>query len=192
MACHILDVSFWAVDLRGPSTVEAETDGLNPYTFPKWSIIRYEFPERDGRPPVKLTWYDGGKRPPQELIDGMEMREGGALLIGEKGKIYIPDDYGGKRVMLPAKDFEGYKPPEPTLPRVQGHKEDFLAACKDPSRPAGSNFDYASALTETVLIGNLAVLLGKKIEWDSENAKVKNAAEADAYIHPEYRKGWEL
>lgn len=192
MACHILDVAFWALDLRDPTTIEAECSGLNPYTAPEWSIIKTDFPERNGRPALTLTWYDGGKLPPEELFEGEKVREGGSLLIGEKGKIYIPNDYGADRVMLPRKEFEGYEPPEPTLPRVKGHKEDFLEACKDPNRPAGSNFEYAAALTETVLIGNLAVVLGKKVEWDAENARVKNAAEADCYIHPEYRKGWEL
>ena len=193
MACHILDVAFWGLDLRGPTRIESECSGLNPFTAPSWTIIKSEFPERDGRPPVTLTWYDGGKRPDESLIEGEEMREGGSLLIGEKGKIYIPSDYGERIVMLPKKDFDGYEPPEPTLPRVEGHKQDFLAACADPSgRPAGSNFDYAAALTETVLIGNLAVRLGKPIEWDSENLRVVNAAEADCFINPEYRKGWEL
>ena len=192
MACHILDVAFWGLDLRGPTRVESECSGLNPFTAPSWTIIKSEFPERDGRPPVTLTWYDGGKRPSEDLIEGEEMREGGSLLIGEKGKIYIPSDYGERMVLLPKQDFDGFEPPEPTLSRVEGHKQDFLAACADPSRPAGSNFDYASALTETVLIGNLAVRIGKPIEWDSENLRVTNAAEADQFIHPEYRKGWEL
>jgi predicted dehydrogenase len=192
MACHILDVAFWSLDLRDPTTIEAECSGLNPYTAPQWSVIKYQFPERDGRPPVTLTWYDGGKRPPQELVEGEELREGGSLFIGEKGKIYIPDDYGRNRIFLPKDTFSSYQPPEPTLPRVEGHKQDFLAACKDPGRPAGSHFDYAAALTETVLIGNLAVLLGKPVEWDAKEMRVKNAAEADCYIRPEYRKGWEL
>ncbi|HEV3163707.1 MAG TPA: Gfo/Idh/MocA family oxidoreductase [Isosphaeraceae bacterium] len=192
MACHILDASYWALDLRNPTTVVAEGDPRKPDNGPKWEIIRYEFPARGDMPPVKLTWYDGGKKPPEELIEGEEMKDGGALLIGDKGKIYVPHDYGGQHVLLPKKQFEGFQNPPESIPRSPGHHKDFIEACKDPSRPACSNFSYSGPLTETVLLGVVAFRVGHQIEWDGPGMKVTNSSEAEQYIRPEYRKGWSL
>jgi len=193
MACHILDASFWALDLKYPTAVEAiGGEPRKTESAPSWEIIRYEFPARRDMPELKLTWYDGGKRPPEELFDGEKVQIGGALLIGDKGKIYVPDDYGGKHVLLPKKEFADFKNPEETIPRSPGHHEDFLAACKDPDRPACSNFNYSGPLTEMVLLGVVAFRCGKRIEWDGANMKATNCSEAGEYIHPPYRKGWEL
>src|SRR5262249_21396529 len=127
MACHILDASFWALDLKYPTAVEAMGgEPRKPESAPSWEIIRYEFPARRDMPALTLTWYDGGKRPPEELFEGEKVEIGGALLIGEKGKIYVPDDYGGKHVLLPKKEFADFKNPEETIPRSPGHHKDFL------------------------------------------------------------------
>src|SRR5579864_4107566 len=178
MACHIMDVAYWALDLRNPSSVESIGEPHKPENGPISEVIHYEFPARGDKPPVKLTWYDGGKKPPEELIEGEEMKEGGSLLIGEKGKIYIPHDYGGKHVLLPKKQFEGFKDPEQTIPRSPGHHKDFIEACKNPSRPACSNFSYSGPLTEMVLLGVVAFRVGHKIEWDAHNMRVTNCSEA--------------
>jgi predicted dehydrogenase len=195
MACHILDASFWALDLKYPTAVEA-TGGEphKPESAPSWETIKYEFPARRDMPPLTLTWYDGGKRPPEELFDGEKVQIGGALLIGEKGKIYVPHDYGGRHVLLPRKEFADFKDPEPTLARIPGenHHKDFLEACKDSGRPACSNFGYSGPLTEMVLLGVVAFRCGKRIEWDGPSMKATNCSEAAEYIHPQYRKGWEL
>jgi hypothetical protein len=121
------------------------------------------------------------------------MKEGGSLLIGDKGKVYIPHDYGGEHILLPKKDFAEFKNPEETIPRSPGHHQDFIEACKAPtSRPACSNFDYSGPLTEMVLLGVVAFRTGKKLEWDGPNMKATNCPEADQYIKTEYRKGWSL
>jgi predicted dehydrogenase len=192
MACHILDCAFWALDLKYPTSVEATGEPHKPENGPKWEIITYEFPARGDMPPIKLTWYDGGKKPPIELIEGEEMKQGGALMIGDKGKLYVPDDYGGKHILLPRKDFEGFQNPEPTIPRVSGHHRDFIEACKNTSRPAGSNFSYSGPLTEMVLLGVVAFRTGQKIAWDGQNMRATNCSEAEQYIRPPYRKGWLL
>jgi len=193
MACHILDASFWALDLKYPTAVEAlGGEPRKPECAPSWETIRYEFPARRDMPALKLTWYDGGKKPPEDLFDGETVQHGGALLIGDKGKIYVPDDYGGKHVLLPRKEFADFKNPEPTLPRSPGHHEDFLAACKDPGRPACSDFSYSGPLTEMVLLGVVAFRCGRRIEWDGPSMKATNCSEADEYIRPQYRKGWTL
>jgi len=195
MACHVLDVAFWALDLRDPLAVEAEGPPPHPETAPQWTIIRYEFAERTTPygvlPPCRLTWYDGGKRPPTELFDGERVADNGTLFIGEKGKIYVPDAYGARYVLLPRSQFEGFQPPPPSIPNSPGHHAEWLLACKTGS-PTGSNFAYASALTETVLLGIVAYRVGKKIEWDPRRMCCTNAPEASRYLRREYRKGWEL
>jgi len=194
MACHILDGAFWACDLKNPTRMVAENEGMTEISAPNWSVIHYEFPARDGKPPVKFTWYDGGKLPPEELVHGKELRNGGSILVGEKGTIYIPDDYGSRFVLLPEEKFEGFEAPEPTIPRSPGHHADWIEACKGRERPACSNFDYACDLTETVLLGNLAVRAGNgvEVEWDAENMAVKGADQVDPFIEREYRDGWSL
>jgi predicted dehydrogenase len=197
MACHILDASFWALDLKYPTAVEALGGTPHkPENGPNWEIIRYEFPARRDMPELTLTWYDGGMRPPypEGLFEDEKVAVGGVMLVGDKGKIYVPHDYGGKHVLLPKKEFADFKDPEPTIPRIPGenHHKDFLEACKDPARPACSNFSYSGPLTEMVLLGVVAFRCGKRIEWDGPNMRATNCSEAAEYIHPQYRKGWEL
>jgi predicted dehydrogenase len=194
MACHILDASFWALDLKYPTSVEATGEPRKPENGPKWETITYQFPARGDMPPVKLTWYDGGKKPPKELVEGEEMKNGGSILIGEKGTLYVAAEYGEKHVLLPKKDFEEFQDPEPTLPRLHGaHHKDFIEACKNPSRrPAGSNFSYSGPLTEMVLLGVVAFRTGQKIEWDGKAMRATNCPEAEQYVRPPYRKGWSL
>ncbi len=216
MACHVADTAFWALDLKHPTSMEAQSEGGTKETGPKWEIITFEFPERNGMPPVKFTWYDGHKLPPTELAEkygittsvekrvkneqGKEEKkretvigfeDNGSLLIGEKGALYLPGSYGDSYRLLPKNDFEGYKLPPKTLTRSPGHMRDWIEACKNGTQ-ACSNFEYASALTGMVLLGNLAVRAGKKLEWDAKNMRATNCPEADEYIRPVYRKGWEL
>lgn len=216
MACHVADTAFWALDLKHPTSIEAKSEGGNSETAPNWSHIIYEFPERNGMPPVKFNWYDGHKFPPKELIekygimksverrekgdDGKERRrhervpgytDNGSLLIGEKGMIYLDDAYGATYKLLPAKDFEGFKPPPKTIKRSPGHMRDWIEAIKNGGQ-ACSNFEYASALTGMVLLGNLSIRAGKKLEWDAKNMRATNCSEVDEFIRPEYRKGYEL
>jgi predicted dehydrogenase len=187
MACHTMNLPFMALDLREPIAVEAESSGHNKETYPKWSIIRYTFPTRDNRPGLTMTWYDGGKKPPAELLSGQALPGTGSLMIGEKGKLVSSGDNGG-----------GYKlVGEVTEPRVEfptspGHFTEFARAIKG-GEPAMSNFPgYAGPLTETVLLGNLAVWAGKKVEWDAKNLKATNAPEVEPIIRPQYRKGFTL
>jgi len=190
MGCHIIDPVFWALKLTSPSTIEAEGPSVHAETAPKWCIIRYEFPARDKLPAVKLTWYDGGKLPPAELAEGVKLPANGALFVGDRGKLLVPHG-GGKWQLLPEAKFAEFKGPEPFLPKSAGHYADWIAACKG-GPPAGSNFSYAGPLTETVLLGNVALRVGKKLTWDSAGLQVSNCPEAAALIRRDYRKGWSL
>ena len=198
MGCHIIDSIYWGCELGQPVSVEAEFDSPhNEETAPTWSVVRYTFAGKDGRPGVKLTWYDGGKLPPAELHDGIVKKnqrgqvnmENGVLIVGDKARL-LSDRRQGYR-LLPEKDFVDFTPPPKTLPVSPGHYEEWLAACRG-GTPAMSHFDYAGRLTEMVLLGNVAIRAGKKIEWDAEKMVVTNAPEAQRFVKREYRKGWAL
>ncbi len=191
MACHTMNMAFWALNLRDPVMIEAETSGVNGETFPKWSIVRYQFPQRGDLPPCKMTWYDGGQKPPAELLQGEQMADSGLLIIGSEGTLYSPGDYGAPFVLLPREKFANYQPPAPSIPRSPGHHQEWINACKG-GPPAMSNFDYASALTETALLGNLAIITGERINWDAKRMKAVNCPKADKFIRPTFRSGWRI
>ena len=192
MACHTMNLPFMALDLRDPVSVMAETSGHNKESYPKWSIIQYEFAATDKRPAVKLTWYDGGKRPPLELLEGKEIKDSGSLMIGEKGKLYSPDDYGGAMKLIGCRGARKCHVPRiaRAFPGIRGGDQGGPAAV--------SNFaDYSGPLTEMVLLGNLAVWAadsgsGPKIEWDAKNLAAKNVPNLEKLIKPEYRQGYSI
>lgn len=194
MACHIVDSPFWALKLGHPISVEASSTKVNSETYPLASTVHYRFPARDGMPPVKMTWYDGGIMPPQpeELEPGRRMGSdnGGVLFVGEKSKL-VCGCYGNSPRLIPETKMKEYNRPPKTIPRVEGHHKDWIQACKG-GKPACSNFDYAGPLTEMVLLGNVAIRTGKKLCWDGPNMRVTNVPEANEYIRRQYRAGWTL
>lgn len=194
IGCHQFVSIFRALKLGYPTSVEACSSGVNSETAPLASIVRYDFPAREGMPPVKLTWYDGGLMParPDELEEGL--RFGNAddnLFIGDKGKML------GHRLLPESRSKEYGRPPK-ILPRSPGHHREWINACKG-GEPPGSNFDVAGPLTEVVLLGNVALRMGQqlyekglKLYYDGPNMKVTNLPEANKYIRNEYREGWTL
>ncbi len=202
MACHTMNLPYMALQLGPPTTIEAETDGaINNISPPSGSptkdaqvhglTVTYQFPARGKRGPVTMKWYER-RRPPAELLQGQKQGASGMIMIGSKGSMYSPDDYGARYVLLPTKNYEGYKPPQPTIPRAPagGHHAEWLRACKG-GPPAMSNLvDYAGLLTEIALLGNVAIRVAKRVEWDSVNLQARNLAAAAPYIRREYRKGW--
>lgn len=197
MACHNLDPAVWALNLEQPLSVEASSVGVDGEVISAAGIYTYRFGPRGGQPPVKVTWYDGGLRPPvPEGIDSDDPRQrlgdrnDGILFVGDKGCITCPGWSGTPR-LLPLALHQEYKRPAPTLPRVKGHHADWLSACKG-GPAASANFAYGARLTELVLLGNVALRTGKKLQWDAGNMRATNAPEADAFLKEPYRKGWEL
>jgi predicted dehydrogenase len=192
MGCHNSDAAYWALKLDAPISVEAESSGVNSETCPKWSIVRSDFPARGKMPPVTMTWYDGGKKPSRDLADGIELPLNGTIIIGSKGKIVFRDWHPNGFRLLPEDKFKDFQGPAQTIQRApDGPYREWIEACKG-GPPCLSNFDYAGRLTEFVLLGNVALRVGKKIEWDAKKLRAKNCPEADQYIRREYRKGWEL
>lgn len=209
MACHTANLAFMSLGLTAPTSVEAVTDGTETdVSPPKNSKITYLFPAVGDRPAVKYVWYDGMEKNkpnsplkdklglPSEHTYGEKLSDSGLLLVGEKGVFFSPNDYGAEHKLLPGDKFTDYKQPPDELPRLaddgdHGHMQEFIAACKG-GPPAMSNFDYAAPMTEAILLGNVAMRVGQKIEWDAEKFECTNCPDAAQYIRPPVRKGWEI
>lgn len=187
VGCHFMDLPFWALGLRHPTTIEAEGDPISSESTPRRMTIRYEFPARGEMPSVTLTWYQGR---PSPRVEGLDVAKWGFcfLFVGDKGMMAM--NYG-QRALLPEDRFADYQLPERSIPDSIGHWAEWVAACKT-GGPTGCNFDYAGALTETVLLGNVAFRTGKKLEWDGANLKVTNCPAAEQLVRRDYRSGWTL
>jgi predicted dehydrogenase len=186
MACHHMDLPFWALGLSHPTSIEAEGPKPHPESTPSWMIVRYVMKKRDGGS-VPLTWYHGGKRPhhfADKLLPGWG---NGTLFVGKKGMLLADYD---RHVLLPEADFAGFQPPPPSIAPSIGHHKEWTEACKGNGTPL-CRFDYSGPLTETVLLGVVAFRSGKKIGWDAEKLTTGDKA-ADAFLKREYRKGWAL
>jgi predicted dehydrogenase len=206
MGCHVMDAAFSALKLKYPVSVQAshswEVKEMwkrfeNKETYPSAEIVHYQFPARGKMPPVKLHWYDGGILPerPDDLEEGRNMPESGTIFVGDKGKL-ICDTYSENPRIFPESKMKAYKRPAKTLRRVKGgvaaHEQDWINACKG-GPAASSNFDYSGPFTETVVMGNLAVLNPDQVlRWDGENMKVTNNEQANAFVRPQFRDGWSL
>ncbi|MBI4326891.1 MAG: Gfo/Idh/MocA family oxidoreductase [Chloroflexi bacterium] len=193
IGCHAFDPVFRALKLGPATSVEASSTRVNEETFPLASMVTYHFPARGDLPPVKLTWSDGGIRPPrpEALDNGPLMGANGRLLIGDKGMIL------GNRI-IPESRRKEYQDPPKTIPRSIGHHKEWIEACKG-GKPGGSNFDWAGPLAETVLLGNVALrlkvrdeLTRLRLEWDAQSLKITNLEEANQFLRRDYREGWKL
>jgi predicted dehydrogenase len=197
--CHVLDPSFWALDLDMPTAITAETKGYDPKAdaefYPQGSKITYEFPAKGDRGPVKLIWHDGDFSIPQPEELTKEDRKvvgTGAVVIGDQGKIMHGSHGGSSPRIIPETRMKDFKRPDPKIPRVkQGHHQrDWLDAIRE-NRPAGSSFEYGGALSEIGLLGMIAIRRsGTRLEWDASQMKFTNDAEANTFVGTKYRDGW--
>lgn len=187
MACHHMDLPFWALKLRHPTKVSAEGPPVLAEGTPPTLKVQYDFPARDGLPPVKLTWYHGGLRP-SYFKDGTVPKWGdGSLFVGEKGMLLA--NYGDRK-LLPEKQFTGFTPPAPSIPDSIGHHKEWIEACKSGGTTT-CNFSYSGALTEAVLLGTVAYRSGKSFTWDGQKLTTGDPS-IDRWLTKEYRKGWTL
>ena len=194
MGCHNQDLAYWALELRDPLTVEAKHSGVNDETPPKWSAVSYQFPKNKNRGPVKLTWYDGGKKPDPALAKEKTLPGNGSIIIGTKDTLYVPMYWGPGRFLSGAK-LEDFKNVPEHLPKPKDfgrhHYQEWIDACKG-GKPAYSNFDYAGPMTESVLLANVALRAAGKIEWDAKKMRVTNLPEANQHVTHKYRGDWKL
>jgi predicted dehydrogenase len=199
--CHVIDPSFWALDLDAPVSVQAEVTDYDPakqgLTYPPATKITFEFPAKGKRGPVKLVWYDGNNRipKPQDFPAEEKVPGTGAILFGDRGMIMHGSHGGGGCRILPDKLMEqhsGKNAPEEKIPRVKSHAWDWLEAIRS-GRQAGSNFGYGGPLTQVALIGAIAIRFpGQTLQWDEKAVRFTNNDAANAYVNPPYRSGWSL
>jgi len=190
-ACHHLDPAFWALKLDQTDRfqVEASSYGTTEEVCPAASLIYFDFPARAGMAPVRITWYEGGVMPPRpaELEAGRNVEDNGILFIGTKGSI-LGEGWGRSPRIIPEAKMRAYKRPPKTLPRIAEHHRNWLDAAKGKGRPS-THFDYSGPLTEFVLMGNVALRAGKKLDFDWKKMIVTNVVDANKYIKPVYREG---
>jgi len=192
MGCHIIDPVVWSCELAPALRVWSDGPAPNSETYPRWGVIHYEFAgtKYTSSDTLRVTWYDGGKQPSPamaQLPPGKSLPSNGSLFIGEKGVLLCP--HGGQPVLLPE---EGFKDRKIDRVRGKGHYAQWVEACKGVGTPT-ANFDYSGPLTETVLLGTIAIRFpGQKLEWDSKSLTVTNIKEANQYVHHGYRQGWEV
>jgi hypothetical protein len=231
MACHTVNMPFRALKLGYPTVVEYEDSSqVFSETYPATSRIRFEFPEREGLPPVKFWWYDGNPDPKSPYSDKSKpalrpngevtkeisdmlgnMPSSGALLVGEKGKLFSPDDYGAQSfIMLSGEPgytslnkHEAAKAVPQTIPRADHigeqksndvdfiQKQEWFRMMRE-GTPAYSNFEIASRLVEIILLGVVAlrVGVGKRMEWDGPKMHSPNCPEAARFVKRNNRAGW--
>ncbi len=193
MGIHNAAMPFAALELGSPAAVEVvQTSGLKPESFPAWSMLKLTFPAGGRHGPVALHWYDGGKKPPADLIGRQDLADNGAIVVGSKATLYSVEWTGGDWHLFPEEQFRGYKAPAPSVPRApaQSHHQEWLRACRG-GPPAFCRFDgFASVLTEAMLVADLAIRLGRTIRWDAERMEVEGCPEAAPLVKRQYRKGW--
>ncbi len=231
MACHTVNMPYMALNLRDPVAVQAACSGHNGDSYPKWSVITFDFPALGKRPALKFYWYDGGKVPTNDWMAVMKeaykeelekpknknMLSSGCAVVGDKDTLFAPGDYAENKQKLASKQ----PLPEVKITESPGHFEEWVEAIKG-GKPAMSNFpDYAGGLTETILLGNLAVWVaaigqhekdekeqsqaeesarhaaheidkGEKVLWDAKNLKSTNIAGLETIVKPLYRPGYTL
>jgi len=189
MGCHTMNLPFQSLDLRNPRSVLATTSGHNRDSYPKFSRIEYSFPDTSERKEVKMIWYDGGQLPDASLFEGREIAGSGSLFIGNEGKLYSQGDYGEQFELI-----GGPEEIEVDYVHSPGHFSEWVNAIQGKGVAASDFVNTAVPLTETVLLGNLAVWLDgeKAVEWDPTKCIATNAPELNPLINTEPREGWEL
>jgi predicted dehydrogenase len=196
MACHIMDGAYWGLELTAPTAVEAFSAKNSDVSCPVSSVVKFDFAARGSMPAVKWTWYDGGLTPtlPPEWESGRQLpRDGsGSLIIGSECSV-LSTTYNSSVRVFPETKMRELAPhlPAKTLPRVatSNHHEAWTIAIREGQQPA-SNFDYAGPFSETVLLGNVAIRAGRRIEWDAPNMKIPNLPSAEKYLTKDYRPGF--
>ena len=204
MACHLMDMAWWSLDLGVPHHVEARHGGNTKESPPNWAVIDYQFAARGKKPPVKLVWYDGKKdgvqnAPSMELTGGVEMVKGkgrqgkfGTMLIGDKGRLFF--NRFASTWMVTGRDADEVKHVEKTtpktIPRVKSNYTEWIDFAMGKGHAPLSRFEVAGPYTEVVLLGNLAIRANEPVEWSPQKGEAKSA-KANGFVRRKYRKGWE-
>ena len=204
MACHTVNLPFMALNMRDPTAVVAETSSHDHDSYPARSKIKFDFPAIGDRQAFTFHWYDGTNKPPKELYADFETPDedgkprsvttSGCIIVGDKATMYAAGDYAEQGVFanngVELTDVE--HPKAPGDDQELGHVREFYEAIADKNKKTMSNFpDYAGPLTETILLGNLAVWKEGPVKWDAKNLTPDDPS-LMAIVKNEYREGYEL
>ncbi|WP_413624954.1 Gfo/Idh/MocA family protein [Luteibacter sp. Lutesp34] len=192
MGAHLIDSPFWSLNLGLPTSVETVSTPFNNESYPMATMTYFDFPARGSMPPVRLTWYDGALLPPGlEAMGAGQMKDGGVLYVGTKGKL-IHETYGDNPRLLPQSLHDSVGTPPQKFARIKtSHEMNWVDACKGKAE-ASSPFSYAAQLTEIMLLGVVALRAGHRIEYDAQNMRITNLADANQFLRRDYRAGWTL
>lgn len=199
MGSHLIDLPFWALDLKRPTTVESSGPAPDDIECPPWQQVKWEHPARQGDAPhhaaCTVVWYHGNEGM-KRRTDYVQPKVGsdtdiskwgnGIAFIGDKGVIVA--DYS-KIVLSPAATFDGKARPEPSIPKSTGQYNEWIHAIRTGGESL-CNFDYSGALIEHNLLGNIAHRVGGKLNWDAAAFKFTDSPAANALLTKQYRDGW--
>ncbi|MCO6455246.1 MAG: Gfo/Idh/MocA family oxidoreductase [Pirellulaceae bacterium] len=188
MGPHLLDPAYWALELALPERIEARSDPVHDETLPESSQVTFEFAASGRRPAVRVHWYDGGRKPAREVTGTDDPPANGTLLVGTEARLFAPE-LGGRPLVIPLAGKERPESPPASVPVSPGHHAEWLRACKG-GPAAGSEFSYAARLTETCLLGNIAIRTGQTLTWLADSMRFADCRQADALLRREYREGW--
>ena len=188
LGSHWIDLPFWALKLKAPSTITAQGPPVQAEIAPASMQATYQYREQGDQPELTLTWYQGTHKPSAWTQGTIPRWSSGVLFVGSEGQLL--SDYG-KHVLLPESKFREFTRPSPSIPRSRGHHAEWIHACKT-GEPTTCNFEYAGWLTEANHLGNVAYRAGKPLQWDAEAMAVTNVKDAERFIRRDYRKGWSL
>jgi hypothetical protein len=189
LGSHWIDLPFWALKLRAPSTIEASGPPAHPEIAPASMQARYEYKASGDQPELTLTWYQGTNKPDIWTRGDIPRWPSAVLFVGDKGMLI--SDYGKHMLLLPGEKFTDITRPPQSIPKSVGHYQEWINACKTGS-PTTCPFSYSGWLTEANHLGNVAYRVGKKLEWDAEMMRVTNAPEAEPFLTRAHRPGWKL
>ncbi|HEY4312039.1 MAG TPA: Gfo/Idh/MocA family oxidoreductase [Pirellulales bacterium] len=188
LGSHWIDLPFWALDLQAPLSIEAQGPAPHAEIAPASMQVTYQYGPRDKAPALELTWYQGSHKPKMWHDGAIPQWDSGVLFVGDQGMLLSNYD---KHQLLPEEKFVGFTPPVPFIPKSLGHHAEWLHACKTGDATT-CNFEYAGRLTEANHLGNVAYRAGQRIEWDAANLRIPNCANAEQFLHRDYRPGWKL
>jgi predicted dehydrogenase len=194
MACHLMDPALWFLGLGAPLTVRSDGPAPNGETYPLWSRVHYTFPpnELTTPGPLPLTWHDGGKKPPVDLLEELgttreELPANACLFVGTEGA-HVASPYD-PQVLLPASKFADHEIPTPP---AKDHWHEWVNACLGKGEVTAA-FDYSAHLTEVALLGNIALRYPHQtLRWDAKAMSFPEVPGADAHLSPTVRDGWSI
>jgi hypothetical protein len=200
MGCYSFAGVFKILNLTPPTMVEASSSESWGETFPKASMVHLHFPANGGRPALRMSWYDGGLRPPrpaglsdrdQRLFEGGEENEG-IMYVGDKGILLAGFNGNNPRVYPESPKYQAPAPQQRGGPRTDPAIDQWIAGCKGGRAPL-ANFESQGPVTEAFLLGCIAQRFpGQRVDWDTALMRITNSDKLNAYVDPSYRSAYRI